>query len=579
LAARKADFLRYIDAEQALERLREIRTLQKKRDHRNTKREQQTNTDGDDDPTSQKKQQEEHIGDVHIVQHLHLLFVRAIRKFRSDLSLHLLHADFCKTQNSWTRLGRVYAEALQIFPRKTGVWIEAASHEFFGPTRSIHNARILLQRGLRINNTCQDLWMEYFSLELHYAQTLKGRRQILQLQEEEESTDDEYHKIVAVVYRNAIQAIPGSIPFRLRFLDTCRRFPNTESLMESIQAPLQTDFASEPEAWMARALYEAEKQSNTKQPKTKMEESAAEENDMENDNDTDEPPAKKSKQKDPVVEVLEEAIESLPNDDMYLQAFRFALRYQSELDQRGQDAKLISKFITRLLKQAAHHSSPDLALEQADYYTSLGQKQKALQVLKDFCSGHKKVPSALWIRWAGMVAPNTSKSILGQALDRIPMNESADYMKVLLQFFGAQLLIMDDKKVDDSKLLFDTFQRILLLAPSATELVVEEIIGEDLPFGVESVAQACVKYLDSVHESSGVKRARKIYTAVLFQSSLSVNPTNVEHIKAFIDKCTTLEETDKTRRRRIYDKAVELFAGTSLEEAYREERNEKAIYQ
>jgi hypothetical protein len=65
----------------------------------------------------------------------------------------------------------------------------------------------------------------------------------------------------------------------------------------------------------------------------------------------------------------------------------------------------------------------------------------------------------------------------------------------------------------------------------------------------------------------------------MFQSSVEVNESNIGYIRTFIDKCAQLEGKDKTRLRRLYDRAVELFEDTSLEGVYREERNEKAIYQ
>jgi U3 small nucleolar RNA-associated protein 6 len=186
-AARKADFIRYIDAEMILEKLRSLRTAKKKRDHRKSQREKGIidednhidGENGENDNDNDKDKQKDHIGDIHIVQHIHLLFVRVIRKFRGDISLHLRHATFCKDVKSYTRLGRVYAEALQIFPRESGLWIEAASNEFFGQNRSVKGARVLLQRSLRINERNQELWLQYFTLELHYAQTLKGRQRIL----------------------------------------------------------------------------------------------------------------------------------------------------------------------------------------------------------------------------------------------------------------------------------------------------------------------------------------------------------------------------------------------------------------
>jgi U3 small nucleolar RNA-associated protein 6 len=563
LTARKADFLRYIEAEQGLEKLRQLRTVQRKRDHRKT-----VNVDG----TIQKEKQ--HIGDVHIVKHVHLLFVRALRKFRADLSMHLLHADFCKEQKSWNRLGKVYTEALQVFPRRTGLWIEAAGHEFFGPNRNVRNARILLQRALRFHATSEDLWMEYFSLELHYVQTLKGRRQILQGQEElaTDESDEDYYKIAGIVYKNAIKAVPESIPFRLRFLDTCRRFPSTESLMASIQEPLQKDFASQPEAWIARALYEAEKQSNS-DTTTKMEQSASEVKESGDESYENERPSKKARMKDPVVVVLEIAIESIPSDDMYLQAFRFAQTYKEEMDQKGKEEQKnqVQKFVNELLKKSSNHSSSDLALEQSDYFVSIGQEQKAIQTLKEFCTSQKSAPASLWTRWAGM-SPKSATSIFEKALLRIDMGRS-DHMNVLLQYFGSLMA----RKEENKQHLFDIFQRILLLAPSASELIVEDV--SDLPFGVESVSQACFKYLEYAYETYGLTSARKVYSSVLFQSSLEVNESNVEYVKALVDKCTQMESKDKVILRRLYDKAVELFKDTSLEEVYREQRNDRAIYQ
>jgi hypothetical protein len=54
-------------------------------------------------------------------------------------------------------------------------------------------------------------------------------------------------------------------------------------------------------------------------------------------------------------------------------------------------------------------------------------------------------------------------------------------MNVLLQFFGSQMIA----KKEDCKLI-STFQRILVLTPSASELVIEDV--SNLEFGIESVA-------------------------------------------------------------------------------------------
>lgn len=599
-AARKADFLRYIEAEQLLEELRRIRTEQRKRDHRKSQQQQRPEDDENSDEENDNdkkgknsKKEEQHIGDIHIMQHIHLLFVRAIRKFRSDLSLHLLHVDFCKKYQSWTRLGKVYAEALQIFPRKAGLWIEAASHEFFGARRSIRNARILMQRGLRILPRAEDMWVEYFSLELHYAQTLKGRRQILlkghgrqemeevkENKEKDEGAEAEAqdYKIASIVYKNAIKAIPNSIPFRLRFLDTCRHFPDTQDLMNSIQEPLQQDFSSQPEAWIARAYYTLQQLAATADADASGEESTSTQR-----------PKKKSKTKDPVIAVLEEAMETVGSEEMNLQAFRFAQQYLDEQEKKGSEDSVVQaqELINRILKQSSEQvDSSDLALEQAEYYISRGEDEMAKLVLEAFCmsAGAKTkavAPASLWIRWASLYDDDDDNNnategtrIFKKALDRIPLDRK-DHVYVVLQYFGS-LLRQEEL---DKNLLNDTFQRILLLAPTSWDIVVEDV--SDYWFGIESIGHAYLEYLKRMESVFGLEAARKVYNVVLFQSTVQINETSVDCMKDFMDMCLEMEKKSngKQQLRRLYDQVLQILEGTPLEKKYRQERNDSIIYQ
>jgi hypothetical protein len=585
-AARKADFLRYIQAEMNLEKLRKLRTLQKKRDTLNKPKQ-----DGDDDDGGKRKE-EKHIGDTHIIQHIHLLFVRAIRKFRSDLSLHLAHADFCKEQKSFTRLGRVYAEALQIFPRQDGLWIEAASHEFFGPTRSIRNARVLLQRALRINQTSQELWLEYFSLELHYAQTLKGRRQILQGGKPDDGTVDRVDeiKIPMIVYKNAVQSIPDNVSFRLRFLDACTRFPNTEPITEAIQESLRRDFASSPEAWIARALYAAQKQALPEGERTHMEQQATKSDDesssdsgdssSDSDSDDDERPAKRAKplSSEPVLAILEQALDTVPSDEMHVQAFRFARSYQSQLEndeeKDHQEALvMVKKFIQGLFDTKAEDcSSSELILELVNYLTETSrQRKKPITMLQKFCT-ENKASFEVWVKWASMERKNTMP-VLKLSLSKIAMSEP-DHLRLLLQYLGAQMLLNDEKEF-----IWQTFQRILLLQAGKEDTTMDmpEIVQE-FAFGVASVADACTKLLQYYQKDGLLESARRVYTKVLFQSNVlkSTDP-NIEEWKNFVDLCISFERKDKVRLVRLYDQVLDRFRDTVLEEHYQQEKDE-AIY-
>ena len=49
-----------------------------------------------------------------IVQHIHFLFQRILRKWKSDVTLYIQHAEFAKKSKSHKMLGRIYAEALQV---------------------------------------------------------------------------------------------------------------------------------------------------------------------------------------------------------------------------------------------------------------------------------------------------------------------------------------------------------------------------------------------------------------------------------------------------------------------------------
>ena len=101
-AARKSDFLRYIQAEQALERLRDLRTRQLFR-----RRRQELAEQGESSISNR-------LDNRSIVQHIHFLFQRILRKWKSDVTLYIQHAEFAKKSKSHKMLGRIYAEALQV---------------------------------------------------------------------------------------------------------------------------------------------------------------------------------------------------------------------------------------------------------------------------------------------------------------------------------------------------------------------------------------------------------------------------------------------------------------------------------
>jgi len=520
-AARKADFIRYIEDEIKLEELRSLRTRRL--------------FGSNETPKSQLP-----IGDVHIVQNIHLLFVRALRKFRGDINLHLQHAEFSKAFHSYGRLSLIYTEALQVHPRHVPLWIEAASYEFFGHEHngkmlgggSIQTARVLLQRGLRINPTSCDLWLQYFSLEMHHVQKLKGRREILQIT----AGGDEpapLSLIPKVVYQNAIKAISKDVSFRCKFLDLCRLFPQTQLLQNDITASMERDFSHIPEAWIARAAHLSETKEEIKEERL----------------------AKRPKRigyTDPVLTLLQHGMKEIPTADMALKCLIFAKAYGGKLNDKTQVQMFVVDLFEKCHKEGIQSS--DLVLEQSGYLTSHGEADASRKTVRQFCETTKDASLAVWIRWAQL--EEEPETILERALEQACI-DSNDYIVLLLELFGVLL----HNKADENRVK-DVFERILLLTPGRA-------IDVHAVFGVESVASACLQYLRYANTNGGLDKAREVMDHMLSRSNylattVGKTETDMNLLLNFFEECIDLEKANcstktKNQLRRLYDAAIHLF--------------------
>lgn len=208
-------------------------------------------------------------------------------------------------------LGKLFARALQLHPRNSGLWIKAASWEFFDASNS-SSARSLMQRGLRINPGAKNLWLQYFRLEFCYVEKVTGRRKVLGLDDPDGDSGDKgtgdrdaqneggmiipalegegdgeqsgapsfkgvkkataavaapvmndtarkfYRGAVPLaVFRAAIKAVPLDVGFRGEFLRCCAEdFPGlSDEVATAILSSIADDFPESCEAWELRALY------------------------------------------------------------------------------------------------------------------------------------------------------------------------------------------------------------------------------------------------------------------------------------------------------------------------------------
>eukprot|EP00804_Cyclotella_cryptica_P013012 CCRYP_002328-RC/>CCRYP_002328-RC protein AED:0.03 eAED:0.03 QI:542/1/1/1/1/1/3/74/666 len=475
-------------------------------------------------------------GDAHIVSNIHFLYQRLLKKFHYPLDVILNYADFAREHKSFHVMSRVYAEGLQHHPREEGLWIQAASFEFFGYVAqddeksestkvvgsSVQNARVLMQRGLRINGkTSQELWLQYFALELHYVMKLQGRKEILEMgvsidrnnaheDIREDSNDAAVTKIsntmllpCQIIYKNAIKSIPNSVIFRLRFVEYCRMFPNTAELESDIIASIEHDFGDSVEAWVARISFAEEKMKARGEKETKGDEGESGTKTSgflvmpSNCESHEQPAAKKARlnTEDAALALLDQAVDAVPSSKMYLECARYL---QSRI-QRLIDSQLVGRYIQEdgtedvsyLMLESENvdmavrrHSdllkglypradkngvrSTSLTMDQVDFLVSDVELEKADKLL-----GHVTAKSDqnvhLFIRWAnlsrqieekGLVPTLPPTIILRKGLNATPIHNRNSYLLISTELMKQLIAQGHSPKV--TKDLKSIFQKLLI---------------------------------------------------------------------------------------------------------------------
>lgn len=133
-AIRKIDVLRYVTYEQNLDTLRQLR-----KERLGIKKGTMSDSSGK--------------------RRVHFIFNRACNRFRFDIKLWFQYFDYCVRSKSSKLLSKAFAKCLQLHPHNSALWIRAASWEF-QHNQNISNARMLMQRALRINKADEHLWLQ-----------------------------------------------------------------------------------------------------------------------------------------------------------------------------------------------------------------------------------------------------------------------------------------------------------------------------------------------------------------------------------------------------------------------------------
>jgi len=603
--ARKPDYVRYIEAEKNLENLRSLRN-KKALARKAAKEREERKSSNDEKPIKPKSNSS--VGDASIVQHIHLIYVRATRKFKDDLSFHLQHAEFAKEKKSYTMLSKIYAEALQIHPRNSGLWIEAASHEYFGYITnsknagmsgggSIKSARVLLQRGLRVNQTSQELWLQSFCLELHYIQKLRSRREILQLglkrpkivdiddSDEEASPIESFYedaKLPRIIYKNAIKSVPSDILFRVKFIEQCKLFPQTQIVVDEIMTSIEEDFGEVEEAWIARARFAVENDGEESE-RTGFLVSSQPEQDDDSQKKRKHNEIEKSKTvRDDALQILNEATDSIQSPKMFMEAISFAKSYIGHLcsNADGEDLSPTTKrqimdvgsFLKNIVRKVGDNDiiSPELAVECTTVLIELGSPINALEYIETATTenDHCRASAQCWLTYAETKArvsgnPSLACQILREALKVIPLHDKGHKHLLSKLFLNLLALSSTAESTSRDKELSSLYDKLLLISHQKEEFV-----------GAISLPSLSLAYMKYVSSKGNADLARKIYNKILVSSNytktLNKSDEEVVDMRTFFDQCIVVEKVAskyggmdaKLQRRqliRLYDAAFQFF--------------------
>ena len=184
--SKKQDFLRFIDFELKLEKLKQSRILQL----------------GLNDVSEGARYRS--------LQRIHFIFQKCLRKYKSDVPLWIRYIQYCKQVSSTRSLGLAFVEALKHNPNCVKLWIMSSKNEM-EVNKNVSAARSIFLQALKFNSDSAELWTEYFRLEVLHVEKLQKRRQIMDACDKPSAlaaTDDFMNfKTARIVFKNALSCI------------------------------------------------------------------------------------------------------------------------------------------------------------------------------------------------------------------------------------------------------------------------------------------------------------------------------------------------------------------------------------
>ncbi|KAG6695304.1 hypothetical protein I3842_09G091200 [Carya illinoinensis] len=466
----KQDYLAYIDYENQLDSLRRLRKKSVARDLK----------------AKGNKKMKQSVSDFAGVSRIVEIYRLAVMRFKGDIDLWFRYLEFCRRRRNG-RMKKVLAQVIRFHPKVPGVWIYAAAWEF-DHNLNVAAARALMQSGLRVCPTSEELWVEYLRMELTYLNKLKARKVALgedegtlvrddrladekqwrdenkdlfmslkddEINNERLNVDNEESKmkldlfqkqglsVLRTIYNAAVKALPSSFSLRKQLFEILEAMDLSQSddICKEMLNDLKRDFSTDPEYWdwLARLRFADPKSA----PGMNEEEIVL-------------------SQAQKAIEVYEEALKVIPSATMFNLYAKFLMGIIDPQKEKNQHSDHTVDYSSHLLMvyekvETMGCITEDLACQHISFYLQLGRLDEARKLAEKYCSGNLSDSVQLWvlrvsieIRCITKDSPSPSKAdllsiyeLLTKILKKVPVSKAESLWLMALKFFANHKHIFD----------------------------------------------------------------------------------------------------------------------------------------
>ncbi|KAF2304699.1 hypothetical protein GH714_037523 [Hevea brasiliensis] len=442
----KQDYLAYIEYEIQLDSLRRLR---KKSVSRELKK-------------KGNKKIKMSVSDFAGVSRIVDIYRLSVMRYKGDIELWFRYLEFCRERRNG-RMKKVLAQLIRFHPKVPGVWIYAAAWEF-DHNLNVAAARALMQSGLRVCPTSEDLWVEYLRMELTYLNKLKAWKVALGedkgtlVRDHRDADEQQWREENDGVFMSLDEEKGNSNGSNVNIDESEKKvdlfgeqeLADSEEMRKKILSEMRKDFSEDPEYWDWLARLEM---TNFRTMQENIE-------------------GIMSTQLQKAVQVYEEALQFVPSSVMFKLYIKFfadvasprkeedqllGLSNHKEEDQLSGLSNHTEDYISRILRvyekaETLGCINEELACEYVSFYLQLGRLDEGKKLAEKLCGGILSDSVKLWllrasleIRYFTNNTPGPTKDdlqsifeLLRSVLRKVSVTEAEDLWVMALKFFAIE---------------------------------------------------------------------------------------------------------------------------------------------